>query len=101
MDEIARTSVVVAAKDHVWCELVEEAVILHLKSGIYYGLNSVGAHIWQLIQEPRTIASILESLINTYDVTHECCEGDLIGLMQDLANRELIEVRAGAERPDK
>jgi hypothetical protein len=41
--EIVKTSTVVAAKDQVSCDLVGEAVILDMKSGIYYGLNPVGA----------------------------------------------------------
>ena len=36
-----------------------EAVILSLHDGIYYGLNSVGLRIWELIQQPRSLGSIL------------------------------------------
>jgi hypothetical protein len=51
--EIAKTSTVVAAKDQVSCDLAGEAVILNLKSGIYYGLNPVAARVWSLIQRAR------------------------------------------------
>jgi Coenzyme PQQ synthesis protein D (PqqD) len=92
-DKISQTSVVVAAKNHVSCELVDEVVILHFKSGVYYGLNSIAKHVWSLIQEPRTVSSLLKLLTERYEVTHERCEGDLIALLQDLGRRELIEVR--------
>jgi hypothetical protein len=39
----------------VSCNLAGEAVILNTKSGIYFGLKPVGARIWELVQEPRTI----------------------------------------------
>ena len=48
--------------------LVDEAAILNLKTGIYYGLDPVGARIWNLIQTPRQLKEILETLLNEYDV---------------------------------
>ena len=43
----------VATKDQVSCDLAGEAAILNIKSGVYYGLDPVGARIWNLMQEPR------------------------------------------------
>ena len=53
---ISDRSVVVAAKDQVSCDLAGEAAILNIKSGVYYGLDPVGARIWSLVQEPRKVA---------------------------------------------
>jgi len=39
-------SSVVATKTKVSSDLGGEAVILDLKSGVYYGLNDVGTRIW-------------------------------------------------------
>jgi len=39
-DDISLKTVVVAAKEQVSCSLGEEAAILHMRSGIYYGLGS-------------------------------------------------------------
>ena len=35
----------------------EETVILHLESGIYFGLDPVGARAWQLIQAGKSLSS--------------------------------------------
>ena len=51
-------SVVVATKDQVSCDLKGEAVILNFKNGVYYGLNTVGARIWQALQEPKRVAEL-------------------------------------------
>ena len=90
--QISKTSTVVVAKDNVWCDMVGEAVILNIKSGIYYGLNPLGAKVWSLVQEPRTVSSVLDSLLEAYDVTPERCEGDLFALLEDLVSRDLIEI---------
>jgi hypothetical protein len=49
----SRHSIVVATKDQVSSDLGGEVAILDLKAGVYYGLDTVGARIWNLIQEPR------------------------------------------------
>jgi phosphoribosylformylglycinamidine (FGAM) synthase PurS component len=89
---IASTAHVVAIKDQVSSSLAEEAVILDLKSGKYYGLNPVGASIWSLIQQPITVAQIKAALLAEYEVDAETCEQDLQTLLQDLLSNGLIEV---------
>jgi hypothetical protein len=89
-------SVVAAAEGQVSCDLAGEAAILDVKSGMYYSLNPVGTHIWKLIQEPRTVSAVREALLEEYDVEPECCEHDLLALLQELADKGLIEVTGEA-----
>jgi len=93
---ILGNSVVVAAKEQVSCDLCGEAVILDLKSGVYYGLDTVGAQIWNLIQEPQSVNEVLTTLLEEYEVELERCERDLLELLQELAAHDLIEVQDGA-----
>jgi hypothetical protein len=44
---------IVASRDQVSCDLSGEAALLSLKTGVYYGLNPVGARILSLIQTTR------------------------------------------------
>jgi hypothetical protein len=66
--------VVVASDDQISRDLDGEAVILNMKSGVYCGLNEVGAHIWQLIQEPMSVGHIRDILLEV-----------VVGNMQDLS----------------
>ena len=54
-ETLGEETVVVAIPEQVCGELEGEAVILNLRSGIYFGLSAVGARIWQHIQEPRRV----------------------------------------------
>jgi hypothetical protein len=90
---ISDRSVVVAAKDQVSCDLAGEAAILNIKSGVYYGLDPVGARIWTLVQEPRKVAEIQTAIAEEYDVEPERCAQDLAGLLEKLLEEGLIEVR--------
>lgn len=88
-----RDMFVVAAKEQVSCDLAGEAVILNLKNGVYYRLNPVGARIWNLVQEPKTVNEIQDVLLKEYEVQADRCGYDLRALLQELAAEGLIEVR--------
>jgi hypothetical protein len=90
---VSEHSTVVAVKDQVSADLAGEAVILNLKSGVYYGLNPVGARIWQLIQEPKAVTTIRDSLLEEYEVKTDSCERDLLALLRELAAVGLVEVK--------
>jgi hypothetical protein len=95
--DISFKAVVVACKDQVSCLLGNEAAILHMRSGLYYGLDPVGARVWNLLREPRRVEEILETLVAEYEVDPASCEADLLALLKNLHEEGLIEVRdAGA-----
>ena len=89
---IAKDSIVVAVKDQVSSDLAGEVVILDLRRGMYYGLDAVGARIWALIQEPRSVEAIRDAILAEYEVEPEPCEHDLLALLGDLASAHLIEI---------
>lgn len=88
-------TVVVATKDQVSCPLGGDIIILDLKAGVYFSLNDVGAKIWQLIQQPTSVAELRRAILDTFEVAPEVCERDLLALLRDLAARNLIEARDG------
>jgi hypothetical protein len=90
--KITLNSIVGVTKDQVSADLSGEAAILNLKSGVYFGLNAVGASIWKLIQEPRIVNEIRDMLVQEYDVDPDHCEKDLLALLEELLFKELIEV---------
>jgi Coenzyme PQQ synthesis protein D (PqqD) len=88
-------SIVVAARDQVSCDLAGEVAILDVKSGTYLGLNAVGARIWHLIQAPKTVDQVCETLTEEYDVQADRCRCDVLALLQELAAKGLVEIRNG------
>jgi len=93
-DKILLESVVVTAKDQLSCDLAGEAAILDVKSGTYYGLNVIGARIWNLIQNPKHVKEVLRVLLAEYDVETDRCERELLDLLQELEAKGLIEIQA-------
>jgi hypothetical protein len=90
---ISRQSVIVAITDQVvTAELAGEAVILNLKSGIYFGLDAIGVQIWEMIQKATTVDKLCQSLTAEYDVDDAQCERDLVNLLTEMATNGLIGV---------
>lgn len=90
-------TVISTVKDQVSANLSDEVVILNLKTGIYFGLNPVGAFIWSLIQKPTSIRSVREKVLEEYDVDPERCDSELVDLIQQLCDASLIEVVNAAD----
>jgi hypothetical protein len=84
---------VVVSGNQVSSEIGEEVAILDLKAGMYYGLDSVGARVWELIQRPKSIREIWNVLLEEYEVDPERCERDLLALLQRLVDEGLVEVQ--------
>jgi Coenzyme PQQ synthesis protein D (PqqD) len=93
--KLLRDSIVRVADDQTSCDLAGEVVILSLPSGQYFGLNELGARIWNLIQEPKTVGAVFEALLQEYDVIPEQLEGDVLALLEKMATNELIEIKNG------
>jgi hypothetical protein len=90
---ISKTSTVSAAPGQVSSTVEGEAVILNVQTGVYYGLNPVGAWVWDELQAPKTVAALLEGLVAEFDVEEARGESDLIALLEDLAGASLVEVK--------
>jgi hypothetical protein len=93
---LSENSIIVASQNQISSDLVDETVILNLKSGVYHGLNQVGTTVWKLIQQPRNFGEIRDVLLTEYEVSVEECDRDLRQLLEDLTAQDLVEVKTTA-----
>jgi hypothetical protein len=84
-------SVVVATRHQASCALGEEAVVLEMNAGVYFGLNQVGARVWELVKTPRSVRSILDTLLAEYEVEPERCHEDLLSVLDKMRSAGLVE----------
>lgn len=89
-------SVVVATSEQVSCPLGEESAILNLKNSVYYGMNPVGARVWNLVQQPKSVSQLRDTLLAEYEVEPGRCERDLLDLLEQMRAEGLIEVSQAA-----
>jgi Coenzyme PQQ synthesis protein D (PqqD) len=87
-----QTTVIVSSQQ-VSCPLGDEAAILNMKNSVYYGVNPVGATVWNLLKQPKTVAEIRNAILEEYEVEEKRCEQDLLTLLEEMRSEGLIEVR--------
>ena len=67
------------------------AVLLQTESEIYFGLNRVGAELWQSLGEGATMEQLVQKLADTYpDVDSAVLEADVAELVQQLTENGLL-----------
>lgn len=67
-----------------------ETVMLDLAKGAYFGLDPVGARMWQLLTEGKTLAEVCDAIVEEYDASHAAVERDLLALVDELMAQGLI-----------
>ena len=79
--------------DVVWRELDGEIVLLNVVTGLYYGLDDVGASVWRLLgSTPVALETIRDRLVAEYDGDAATIERDLRQLVARLAHTQLLVV---------
>ncbi len=91
MDDLTTSTTIKASTGQMSCDLAGEAAILNLTTGIYYGLDPVGARVWELVQKPTTLGALRDELLHEYEVEAQVLESDLRALLGDMLQHGLIE----------
>ena len=77
---------------HVMARQVgEDCVMLDLANGTYFGLDPIGARIWQLLGDGLTLQAVCEALAAEYEVSFEQAAGDVTALVAELAAHGLVD----------
>lgn len=83
------------SSDVVAREVGGEVVLLDLSSGQYFGLDSVGGRIWELLSErPHELQELCDRIEEEFDAPRDQIEADLLALAQQLSDQELIAAEA-------
>jgi Coenzyme PQQ synthesis protein D (PqqD) len=77
-------------EDVLFQKLNEEMVLLDMHSGLYFGLNAVGARAWELLIEGLTLRGAEQQLLVEFEVAPEVLRADLEAWLAALRQRNLI-----------
>ena len=76
---------------HVVSRVVDdETVLLNLESGLYFGVDSVGQRIWQLIGDGKTLHEIVDAVVGEYEVSRAQAESDVLAFASTLLEHGLL-----------
>ena len=70
-------------------------VMLDVASGNYYGLNAVGARIWELLLEgPLTVSQLRDKLCEEFEIDPQTCEAAVMEFVGTLISNGIIHAAA-------
>lgn len=93
IETLGLDTVIKRREDLVAQEMDGELVMLDMRSGQYFGLDSVASAIWQRIEEPVSIQQLCTQLEEEYDVSHHRCADDVLTFLAELNQKELVELQ--------
>jgi hypothetical protein len=79
-----------AAKNVVSQRVGDEAILLNLKTGVYWGLNASGAAVWQQMQKTSSVPSIVAALQEEFDASEEELHSAVGELLVELSREGLV-----------
>jgi len=88
------SSLPVAAPDVVYKSLPDGAVLFSSDNEVYFGLNTVGARVWELLSARTTVAEVISELVAEYPgVDRGTVEADVTELLTELQREGLVQPR--------
>ena len=92
MSQLSVTNSVTISPEVLMQELQGEAVLLDLKTGVYFGLDHVGTRIWQLMGLHPVLSDVVSHVVREFDVDEQRCSEDVLTLAGKLVEQGLISV---------
>ncbi len=89
---IARDALLSHPAHTLWADLGSETAILDTAAGLYYGVDAVGARVWDLLRQPCTLVSIVTAISAEYGVPVSQCEADVREFLDALAADGLLRI---------
>ena len=62
------------------------------EAGFFYSLNTVGARIWALLEQPASLNDLCAQLGREYAVDPDTCRADVVAVLQQMGEAGLIDV---------
>ena len=79
------------AKNVSFSELDDEAVLLNLNTGSYFGLNHVGVLFIKALERNISLDQAFQEISEHYDMPKEAVAEDLNKLIGSMLNNQLLE----------
>jgi hypothetical protein len=68
----------------------DELVAMDAERGDCFGFNEIAAAVWRMLETPKSIEDLQETLRREYDVSGERCAADLRSLLDELVANQLV-----------
>jgi hypothetical protein len=93
MKEVTLQSIVNRKRDIVTADMFGEVVMLNVEKGQYYNISVTGSAVWGIIDDPIPVDSVIEKVLEKYDVTKKQCEEEVLAFLNVMYEEGLVDVK--------
>jgi hypothetical protein len=90
--EIGPDTMLQRRNDLLFNEIDGEIVMLSIENGEYYGMDKVGSRIWELLANPMSLNSLINTLIAEYAVSYNQCYEETLEFLKKSFSKNLIVI---------
>jgi hypothetical protein len=91
-NKIELATLVKQSDDVISADLDGQAVMMHLESYKYFGLDDIATPIWEMIQEPISVAELCNQLLPEYDGQRPPGEQDVLAYLNGLLRKGRVNI---------
>nr|WP_319564642.1 lasso peptide biosynthesis PqqD family chaperone [uncultured Rhodoferax sp.] len=93
INAITPDSIICQSEGKISTKIDDQTVLLSIDQGNYYGMNKVLTSIWQWVEQPTRVSDIFRKLAETYEVSDETCQKDVLKVLMNLQKENLIHIQ--------
>jgi len=87
---ISQASILQRSQEVLHSMVDEEAIMMNINTGEYHNINEIGNMIWELLESPISFEMICQAIMETYEVSQEVCEAEVMRFIQELLDKKLV-----------
>jgi hypothetical protein len=76
--------------DIIAAGISEQTILLDPADWTYVHFNETAARIWEALDEPRSVATLIDTLMRDYAVDRSTCEREVEAFVADMTGRGFI-----------
>lgn len=76
--------------DLIATDMDGETVMMSISRGTYFGLGGIGGRIWVLLAEPLSLAQLVQTVCDEYEVDEATCHADVEQFVNELLTHGLV-----------
>lgn len=73
-------------------DLGEETIIISSRGDMLHTLDTVGTFIYRSMDGSRTVADIVQLIVDAFDVLPAVAEGDVLRFLEELEHKDIVRI---------
>jgi len=93
---MTETTVITRREGWIAAWVDENLIMMHAESKFYLNLAGSGGRIWELLESPRSISDLCETLGREFDIEPDAARLEVLPFLDQLLLRKAINVHPAA-----